>query len=288
MKKNKPIIQSSQYKKSIFENIINNPQKTFIILSSIIIISIFGSIFFEASKFTLFIFKYLLNPLLYITCFFIPIYLIYKRKGIGSILKHWTHYNKFDYAYENVKEKVQQRFNENFRKGFFKARSNISTFFSQKFYINGKYKNRDIKVFSIIGNLSFLSYNIPTMGNKRMFHGYCFEISTNKIPTHALITKRFLGEKDRLDIESNKFEKIYNLDVSRKGSVLQLLDPVMLQLILDSDFPAFEFSDSSVILYSLKIYDLKYEKLDKYLDNGIKIAEQVDRNFPMGKYEKNN
>ncbi|XOU94629.1 MAG: hypothetical protein ACNFW9_01035 [Candidatus Kerfeldbacteria bacterium] len=284
MSNNKPIIQSSQYKESFFENIINHPRKYFIIISIILLAIIFGGIFFDANEFTFFIFKYLLNPLLYLTCFITLIYIIYKRIGIGNILKHWAHYYKFDFAHENVKEKIQQRFNENLRKGFFKARSNIEVFFSQKFYINGKYKDRDIKVFSIIGNPSFLSYNIPTMGNKRKFHGYCFEISISKIPTHAFITKNFLGEKDKLDIESNEFEKLYNIDVSRKGLVLQLLDPVILELILDSGVTAIEFSESSIIIYSFKIYDLKYETLDHMLEKGIKIAEQVDRNFPLSKY----
>lgn len=100
-----------------------------------------------------------------------------------------------------------------------------------------------------------------------------------------IVKKKFLGGKDKIDTESITFEKFYQVDVYEGKGTLQLLEPNMMQLIIDSDIAAFEFSDSSVALY-YTLYNPDQERLDKMLEYGLKIAEQVNRNFPMGKYEK--
>ncbi|MFA6908865.1 MAG: hypothetical protein WC289_03170 [Patescibacteria group bacterium] len=142
--------------------------------------------------------------------------------------------------------------------------------------IQGTIGGRDVWVWPISGSLSLAS----VMSN-RYFCGWCFEISTHRIPLTAAVTKKFLGHHDTLDTESNSFEKAYNISVKRDGIALQLLDPVMMELIQGADISAIEFSDQSVVLYHT-LYPPTRESLAKYLYWGTKIAQQVDRNFPRG------
>lgn len=116
-------------------------------------------------------------------------------------------------------------------------------------------------------------------GNVRVFRGWCMEISTKRIPQNITLTKKFFRAPDMLDTESRDFEKTYDVHGMQDSMVLQLLDPAMMSLILDSGAAAVEISDASLVLYhTAEEPDL--EMLEKYYTCGIKIAEQIDRNFP--------
>ena len=89
---------------------------------------------------------------------------------------------------------------------------------------------------------------------------------------------------DEFDTESISFENKYGLNTKREGTVLQLLDPNMIEIFRNNDIPGVEFGDQSLALY-IPYCTIKMRDLEKYLLVVIKIAEQVDRNFPLGKYE---
>ncbi len=100
-----------------------------------------------------------------------------------------------------------------------------------------------------------------------------------------IMRRSFLGGKDKVNVESINFEKLYHIDVYEGRRTLRLLDPMMIQIIMDSGVAAFEFSDKSAVLY-YTLHKPNRDQLDNMLKVGLKVAEQVDRNFPLGKYEK--
>ncbi len=114
--------------------------------------------------------------------------------------------------------------------------------------------------------------------------GWCFDIQTNPMPVFVRVMDRFFGAPDRMDVESNSFEKRYDLNVKREGAVLQLLDPGMIDILNNAHIAGVEFGDSSVVLYLTLLN--KLSDFDLMVDWGLKIAHQVDHNFPLGKYEK--
>ncbi len=115
--------------------------------------------------------------------------------------------------------------------------------------------------------------------------GWCVEVQTNQVPVFVRVMHKFFGADDTMDVESGSFENRYDLNVKREGAVLQLLDPVMIESLDKSHISGIEFGDSSVVLYLTVINNIG--DFDWMVEWGLKIAHQVDHNFPLGKYEKN-
>ncbi|XOU94633.1 MAG: hypothetical protein ACNFW9_01055 [Candidatus Kerfeldbacteria bacterium] len=204
-------------------------------------------------------------------------------------LEKWAKDKGLDFFAINARKQIKNRLKMNPNKNFFAAneirqifnRSN-AVMIPEKYidgpYIEGYIRKRMIYIYPIKGAM-FLSH----FGSN--FIGVCLEIGTSKIPVNALVTRKYLYDFDKLDTESRYFEKLYDCNIQREGKILQLLDPVMIELIEYSSISAIEFSDSSIVLYSI-IFPPKIEKINYLTYWGIKIADQVDRNFPMSKYEK--
>jgi hypothetical protein len=114
---------------------------------------------------------------------------------------------------------------------------------------------------------------------------WCIEVSTNPIPFTLTITRQNMREPDVLNTESADFEKRYDISNTQDSMVLQLLDPAMMDAIMQSRADAIEFSDSSVVFYEVSKH-VTMETLDAMLAGAISIAKQVDRNYPLGKYAK--
>jgi hypothetical protein len=115
----------------------------------------------------------------------------------------------------------------------------------------------------------------------RIMYGWALEVATHPIPHRASVVRRDLHEGDQLTTESRTFESRYDITDVTDSLVLQLLDPAMVQLIEASRADAIEFSDQSVVLYEFSEH-VTYDVLDARLEAGLKIAKQVDRNYPLG------
>ncbi len=122
-----------------------------------------------------------------------------------------------------------------------------------------------------------------TTVTERVFYGWCIEIETKHIPQTVTVTKKFVKDNDVLETESASFEKLYDISNTNDSQVLQLLDPVLIELIQQSQCSAIEISDASVLLY-FTLSEISLDALDAMLQNGVKIADQVDQNFPLGSY----
>ena len=135
----------------------------------------------------------------------------------------------------------------------------------------------------MLGNRNIWIYPIFGISGKSSgfhFMGWCMEISANRIPVYAELSRAYMGHLDSMDTESNEFEKIYRIHSEKKAVILQLLDPVMMSLVKDSTISSIEFSEQSIVLISSN-FPPKKEVLDTFLEIGNGIAEQVKRNFPV-------
>ncbi len=224
-------------------------------------------------------------------------YGIYIYAAKATDLKIWAHQNELNYAQQGMRAMIDVRLASSPGKHFFNARSLIKSAANPAIPLTvggilspltdlnpakitgpvayGTIENRPVWIWPLVVQLFGVSVS------KRPFLGWCFELSTHTIPVRVLVTRKFIGSRDTLDTESTSFEKLYEISGQRDHSILQLLDPVMMELILHSQISALEFSDRSVVLYHT-IPPPRKETLDTYLYWGIKIAEQVDRNFPIG------
>ncbi len=215
-------------------------------------------------------------------------------------LRSWSAKNQMIYKPTGQYHAIWERMNANKGKSFLQAREilykdpppltsvwgRLNSQDEKKFFNDGpmsygEIRGRQVWVYRMSGMMHVTAK--PIQG---FFHGWCMEIQTNATPVSVSAIRRFLGHHDTLDTESISFEKMYDLNVPRVGSVLQLLDPVMMELIIQSGISAIEFSDSSIVLIHT-IFPPQHEDLDRFLEFGMKIAGQVERNFPLGKYEHN-
>ncbi len=112
---------------------------------------------------------------------------------------------------------------------------------------------------------------------------WCMEIQTAPIQHQVTVTRKKVQEGDVLTTESRDFEKTFDISGTQESDVLQLLDPAMMDLLLQSPADALEFSDQSVILYRFN-RDISAELLEQTLQSGLAIAQQVDRNYPKAKH----
>ena len=136
-----------------------------------------------------------------------------------------------------------------------------------------------------VPNFFGLDIGKPKDQRVRIMYGWVLEVATHPIPHRASIVRRDLHEGDQLTTESRSFESLYDTTDVTDSLVLQLLDPAMMQHIEATRADAIEFSDQSVALYELSEH-VTYDVLDAMLEGGLRIAEQVDRNYPLAKYAR--
>lgn len=204
--------------------------------------------------------------------------------------------------------RYEDRFDANPGKTFFDARKVINSN-EQTFFAEGQIQKRHVWLYRITGRPPFgsglgttrskqttpakasfvdvFTDNRTETISERVFYGWCLEIETKHIPQTVTITKKFINKEDVLDTESNTFEKKYDISNTTDSLVLQLLDPVLIERVHDSQCSAIEISDASILLY-FTLSDITLEVLDALLQNGIHIAEQVDQNFPLAKKSNQN
>lgn len=229
-------------------------------------------------------------------------------------VKQWA--QKHSFKYYNIGNQLRQaaRMEANHDKDFFRADETMGMEDDGP-YVEGTIQDRNIWLYVSVGSPRPGSSNtitrereveIPNTSNRSVFgylanggssgthtvnqlqqvlYAWCLEISTHKIPHHLRVTRHDLRENDELDTESRAFEDRYDINNFDDSLALQLLDPHMIQLIEESRADAIEFSDSSVVIYEFKEHTT-LEVLDALLAVGLKIAKQVDQNYPLGKYEK--
>lgn len=213
-------------------------------------------------------------------------------------MEQWAQEHNLHFMKDGARYLREARFKKSPNKKYFESRS-VKYEHDTVPYIDGKIEGRNFLLFSLVGRAPANSYlrtvHSPyhVIGNVKKteggvlgdFHGWCMELETHRLPVALAVYRTFVGNKDTVNTESRQFEKMYHVEARAGHGTLQLLDPVLIELITQSGIAAFEFSDSSVVLY-YTMPTLKKDILDTMLDAGLKIAEQVDRNFPLGKYEK--
>ncbi|MFA6098676.1 MAG: hypothetical protein WCV50_02785 [Patescibacteria group bacterium] len=219
-----------------------------------------------------------------------------------GVLSHWAENYGLRLSMAGNVFKSVDRLAANRGKDYYKARQVMDSRDDGPF-LEGKYKNRKVWIYEIVGEavpgsgvgtsrtyvnqkenylLGIPFSSQKTHDLKRVFYGWCFEFSTHTIPFHLLVSRRFLEGEDKMDTESGQFERDYDINKDAGIQGLQLLDPVMMELIYNSKIASVEFSDSSVVLcYTQPQMD--YEVMDNIMEYGVKMAEQVDRNFPLDK-----
>lgn len=214
-----------------------------------------------------------------------------------TTIKKWVEDNNFNLI-EDGKKLQLERIKNNPNKSYFNTR-NIKFNIDNKYFIFGDVKGIKIWFYPFIGyppQGSYLQTSknpfhmitdilLPVGNSVGHIQGWCMEIETIPLPLSMDVYRTYVRKKDEVDTESNKFESLYHVDVNNGRGTLQLLDPVMIEIITESNIAAFEFSERSVALF-YTINTISREKIDNMLKVGLKVAKQVDRNFPLGKYEK--
>lgn len=217
----------------------------------------------------------------------IPLAVILARVRGFSAAERWGHGHQFSVTHVQARRLIESRFHANPGKALYNARGFLSEVSEYKVgpFISGTLRGRLFWVYPFYGRYDIPLGLIDTRGKSKFFRGWFVEVATYRIPISLRVSKHHLAEADDIDTESRIFEKQYHVDVIDGHGTLQLLEPVMIEHITNSRISSFEFSDQSVVLLYL-LANPPVQILDQMLEHGIKIAEQVDRNFPMGKYAK--
>lgn len=223
-----------------------------------------------------------------------------KKRDITS-LEHWAEMHSFTVHQGYTMWNIADRFRANPGKSFFQAEKYMMER-DMDVVVDGQIESRRVWVYPIVAKTfpgsamgfsreyvtgvrreynRFVGHGAEynTRGNVRVFSGWCVEISSKHIPQNIILTKKYFVAPDIIDTESRDFEKIYDVHGTQDSMVLQLLDPVLMQQAIDSTAAAIEISDASVVLYYTQEH-IPYDVLEAYLQHGLVIAEQVDRNFP--------
>jgi len=232
--------------------------------------------------------------LVYIIVAMITVFIIFIVMGVKHKFNpafplgflRWAEKNNLSYDKKNLDRQLIFRIEANQGKKILKSLANRiknNTFKFKGPFIYGTIQGRKVWLYRAEGNLSV---NVQGYQVERIY----MEIETHKIPERLMVYKHLteFWKIDELDVESKDFNFKYGLDIEKGCESLQLLDPNMIEILTKFKLTAIEFSDSSVLLCEIiELGRIDAEiKLDIFLHWGLEIAEQVDRNFPMGKYEK--
>lgn len=202
------------------------------------------------------------------------------RPGKSSfiLLQHWAEQHHFQYLENGAEIKIIDRLQSNPGKDFFKARK----FFERGTKMSGPY------VYTQVGGRNVWLYRIKgltfeeesrAVRDVHLTDLWCLEVSTHAIPLKVSVAHKVLPKPDVIDVEYIAYEGLYHTDAPFHGITLQLLDPRMIEILTDSEALAVDFSDTSIVVYT-RVWPIDIHHFDLLLEQGLKIAEQVDRNFP--------
>lgn len=233
----------------------------------------------------------IITPILTVLIFAVALFLIFRKEKLSyGWLESWADYYRFAYYPGGGRSILAKRLVENPNKKFFEARTvDFSAIYLPG--IEGVVANRQIWVYPIIGVYPFMQVGQESrvdmsgrqsQDSRMKFYGWCLEIATKQLPIEGRVTKKVIGGDDRMHIESGEFEKKYEIDVYAGAKVYQFLDPGMISLIMESNIMAVEFSGTSIVLY-YTLHKASQDILDNLLEFGEKMANQIDRNFPLNK-----
>ena len=213
----------------------------------------------------------------------------------SPILEHWAKRNGFFYSESGNVMKHISRLSESPEKHFFNADIEMGTDDDVPF-AEGNVRGRKVWIYQIIGkspspifahdtrtHIRALNAYRDTTETHAVFYAWCIEFSIRPVPVVVTFTKKKMGDEDVIDTESNQFEKTYDISRVRDSSILQLIDPSFMSLMLDANPDAVEISDKSLVLYHANP-SINYDILDRFLEYGPQLAQQIERNFPMQKY----
>lgn len=264
----------------ISSKLINNRILIYVYVG-IILINIFNFVVFSFNNYS----EYFL---FFSITFFIVLISVKPNKKWSIILSEWTKQNNINFELQNIK-RFEERLSKNPNKYYFGMRNTNWWDAKRDIFVSGSINNKQIWFYKFTGISLYRSLlreiRNTFIDSERSIKGWCLEVSTHRHDAQLLIYKTHLRNIDNLNIESNEFEKKYHIDVRGGHGTLQLLDPNILHQIINSNLTALEFSDSSLVVYTTKLKP-SVNDLNNMLHNALKIAEQVDRNFPLGKYEK--
>lgn len=222
----------------------------------------------------------------------------------GERIRDWANQNGLQYRNLGNQLRRDERMAANTTKKFFGANI-VMDFTDDGPFVYGTLQGRSVWLYAIVGRPQLGSmhgdvreekveewFSRPSLLSsssdskvEHVLYAWCLEVATNPIAHTLRITRKSLRESDTLDTESRTFEQRYNTEVI-DSLALQLLDPHMMQLIVDSRADALEFSERSVVLYEVGV-ELTSDILDMLFASAVNIAQQADRNYPLAKYVHN-
>lgn len=218
-----------------------------------------------------------------------------------TVAHHWARRMGLDDTRHDNSGKYSERFAASPGKMFFSARR-VMRLEEERFFAEGVRNDRKVWLYRITG-APFSGSGVGTVRNlpaqssftvsgispvsddaavdsERVFYGWCLEVQTKHIPQRVMVTRKFIAGTDSYVTESRDFEKQYEISQMNDSMMLQLLDPAMMDHIMQSKCAAIEISDASVALY-YTLPKISAETIDNMFDHAMKIAVQVDRNFPL-------
>ncbi len=224
---------------------------------------------------------------------------IYYNPVKVGLVQLWSREVGLYFSYKKARERIKERFLQNPGKHFFGFRGSpfMVRGMHPVYFVGGAIQNRQVYLYPIVTSISGQKfsqsgYQSWHRKNARTFVGVCMEIGTHRLPVDVTVSRGIISAPDDWDTESNAFERGFQINSPNRAGMLQLLDPVMMDLVHHAAIAGLEFSDRSVALYHVCGEGFwgplapDREKLNSMLYWGMKIAEQAGRNYPMGKYEK--
>jgi hypothetical protein len=205
-----------------------------------------------------------LQPVL-VLCGLVALFYIQYRFSSTRILEHWLSREEWDVTPwgKASREAIRKRFRENPEKRY-------GGLLESTHPLNGPYAEKNI------GNHAVQCYVLAQVY-------LCYEITTVANLPKVAIARKSTNTPSKVRVETNELSDWYNINAAREAENLQLLDPHMLQLIQEAQPYAVEFSGKSIVVV-FACFPLTNNKLDSTLQQSMAIADQADKNFPLGVY----
>lgn len=145
--------------------------------------------------------------------------------------------------------------------------------------IMGKVKEKNLWIYEV-------TYAYRSGRDTVMIPEWCLEMEIHPIEEYIIIGRKGVFAFDNIDLESYDFEKKYRIKASNTKHALQLIDPHLMEILLSNPFDVLEISDASIIFYNAKQYigEKDWKKLDEMIPFAYKVARQIEKNFPLAKY----
>ena len=224
------------------------------------------------------------------------------QEARSTFVKLWADSKGFTFWPEGNQMRVAERMEASPNKEFFRADIAMDTT-DDSCFVRGAQANRQVWFYALkavsksnVENLQKTSF-IESGFSHSLFdprgphyaeitlpemNVWCMELQTVSMPNRVTVARKKIKEGDVLDTESNAFEKTFDISDTQESDVLQLIDPAMMDCLMQSPADAFEFADQSVVIYKFS-RDISPDMLEQMLQSGLQIAQQVDRNYPKAK-----